>query len=64
MKVYKEETAEGILKTITFRPDSENLEEFKNSVKVWMQDNTTMNWEEFFNRLITFEFSSIRISME
>lgn len=52
MRVVKEENESGGLNTLTFRPESENPEEFKAAVKTWIQANyPNMTWEEFFMRL-------------
>ncbi len=63
MKVIKEETETGTLKSLTFRPDGEEPEDFKLAVKTWLGAYTTMGWEEFFNRLTFFQADRITISM-
>lgn len=65
MKVYREETPDGILQSLTFRIDEgETPSDFKNAVKSWIVGNfPAMNWEEFVNRLVVFESGRITISM-
>lgn len=64
MKIYKEETPDGTLQTITFRADDgQTIEGFKNEVKAWLVVNQPMGWEEFFNRLVMLEATRITISM-
>lgn len=66
MKVYKQETEQGQLQELIFRHEGgESLDDFKQAVKVWLAENQpSIDWEEFFNRLIVLENSRIVLNMK
>lgn len=63
MRVIKEEAPEGVLETLTFRQEDESLQDFRTAVKKWLKDKTSIGWEEFFDRLQSWEDDRIIISM-
>lgn len=57
MKVYKQETPEGVMEQVIFRADpDEDQATFKAAVKAWEVANGVVeNWEEFFDHVALIE---------
>ena len=61
MEVRRIEEEGGTLKAVEFIRTGDD--DFKSAIQTWIQDNTSMDWAEFFERLEAFSFASCRINM-
>lgn len=64
MNVLKEEAEDGTLLRYIFHTEAdESQDDLKSKTKVWLMANTSIGWEEFFNRVATIDSNRITISM-
>ena len=64
MEVLKVEAEEGTLLRYIFHTESEETQDdLKAKAKAWLIANTSMNWEEFFDRVISIGSNRIVINM-
>ena len=64
MEVLKVEAEEGTLLRYIFHTESEETQDdLKAKAKAWLIANTSMNWEGFFDRVISIGSNRIVINM-
>ena len=64
MEVLKVEAEEGTLLRYIFHTENEETQAvLKTKTKMWLTVNTSMNWEEFFDRVISIGSNRIVIDM-